>query len=94
MGFSILGFLDRLLLAGIVEARGCERFGIIAEALEEGGLKAFYQQIAGSEARHRELFFGLALEYFPLDEVTERQAALLDAEAEILARLPARAALH
>jgi len=87
-------FLDRLLLAGIIEARGCERFGAIAEALEEGPLKAFYQGIARSEARHQDLFFGLAREYFSADEVSERQAALLDAEAEIVARLPARAALH
>ena len=29
-------FLDRLLVLGIVEARGCERFGMIADALEPG----------------------------------------------------------
>ena len=28
-------FLDRLLVGGVVEARGCERFGLIATALEE-----------------------------------------------------------
>jgi len=93
-GDSEAYFLDRLLLAGIIEARGCERFGVIAEALEEGPLKDFYRQIAHSEARHRDLFLGLAREYFAPEEVSERQAALLDAEAEIVMRLPARAALH
>lgn len=87
-------FLDRLLLAGIIEARGCERFGLIAEALEKDPLKAFYRQITRSESRHCELFFLLALEYFPAHEVRERQAALLDAEAQIVARLPIRARLH
>ena len=87
-------FLDRLLLAGIIEARGCERFGLIAEALEEGRLKTFYRQITRSESRHSELFSLLALEYFSASEVRERQAALLDAEAQIVARLPIRARLH
>ena len=87
-------FLDRLLLAGIVEARGCERFGMIAEALEKGQLKSFYQQIAHSESRHRDLFFGLAREYFPATAVEERQTELLAAEAQIIARLPIRARLH
>ena len=32
-------FLDRLLVLGIVEARGCERFGLVAEGLEPGPLK-------------------------------------------------------
>ena len=62
-------FLDRLLLAGIVEARGCERFGMIAEALSEGRLKSFYRQIEDSESRHRELFYGLACEYFRQCEI-------------------------
>lgn len=87
-------FLDRLLLAGIIEARGCERFGLIADALEDDGLKSFYQQITRSESRHSELFCELAREYFPATEVQERHAELLDAEAEIVARLPIRARLH
>jgi tRNA-(ms[2]io[6]A)-hydroxylase len=86
--------LDRLLLAGIVEARGCERFGMVAEALAEGRLKRFYQQIELSESRHRDLFLELAREYFTPAEIEQRQAGLLDAEAEIVARLPIRAALH
>ena len=87
-------FLDRLLLAGIVEARGCERFGMIAEAIPEGRLKSFYLQIELSESRHRDLFLGLAGEYFSQSEVAPRQAELLEAEAQIVARLPIRAALH
>lgn len=86
--------LDRLLTAGIIEARGCERFGLVAEALPEGSLKSFYRVITESEARHHELFVELALEYFPRDTVDTRLDQLLDAEAEITASLPHRAALH
>ena len=33
--------LDRLLIGSLVEARGCERFGLIAQALPDGPLKHF-----------------------------------------------------
>jgi tRNA-(ms[2]io[6]A)-hydroxylase len=87
-------FLDRLLIAGIVEARGCERFGLVAQALGEGSLKSFYLQITRSESRHADLFVELAREYFPESQIEERQALLLDAEAQVVARLPIRAGLH
>ena len=87
-------FLDRLLVAGIVEARGCERFGLIADALSENELKTFYRAIADSEARHCGFFFDLAQTYFPGKKTDVRLAALLDAEASILSGLEIRAALH
>lgn len=86
--------LDRLLIGGIVEARGCERFGLIAEALPEGELKSFYALITDSEARHENLFGELALEYFPAEHVFERLDTLLNAEADICAALPLAAVLH
>lgn len=87
-------FLDRLLVAGIVEARGCERFGMIAEALPDESLAGFYGTIAASEARHQEVFIGLARTYFSAAQIAERLPALLDAEASIVAGLALRAALH
>ncbi len=86
--------LDRLLIAGIIEARGCERFGLIAEALEAGKLQKFYHSIATSEFRHQKLFIELANEYFPEKEVQHRLDQLLEIEAKIVAALPFRAALH
>ena len=41
--------LDRLVLFGVVEARGCERFRMISEALEPGSLKTFYEELTASE---------------------------------------------
>lgn len=87
-------FLDRLLVGGIIEARGCERFGLVAQALPEGELKQFYDAITRSEARHHELFIELAEQYFATDIVHQRLDQLLDFEAQIVAELPLRVALH
>jgi tRNA-(ms[2]io[6]A)-hydroxylase len=86
--------LDRLLTASIIEARGAERFGLIAEALEAGALKKFYQSIARSEERHYELFLDLARLYIEEDVIAGRWQELLAVEAEIVAALPLRPALH
>lgn len=86
--------LDRLLTASIIEARGAERFGLVAAALEAGGLKKFYQSIARSEQRHYELFLELAKIYIEPAVVEQRWQELLAIEASIVASLPHRAALH
>jgi tRNA-(ms[2]io[6]A)-hydroxylase len=87
-------FLDRLLTASIIEARGAERFALVAEALEAGALKKFYQSIARSEERHYELFLELAQKYLDGEVIAQRWEELLDIEANIVAGLPIRAALH
>ena len=87
-------FLDRLLVASILEARGCERFGLIAAALPSGALKDFYRDITRSEARHQGLYVRLALLYFDPAAVELRLDELLEAEARIVADLPPRPALH
>jgi len=87
-------FLDRLLVSGIVEARGSERFRMIGDALPDPELSKFYLAIAASEDRHRDGFVELARLYFPSEQVADRLDALLDAEAAILAGLEVRAALH
>ena len=86
--------LDRLLVAGAIEARGAERFGLVAQALEAGSLKKFYQSITRSEKRHFQLFLDLAKTYLPAATVATRWRELLEVEAGITARLPIRAALH
>ncbi len=87
-------FLDRLLIGGIVEARGTERFRMIAEHSTEPRLKLFYHQLALSESRHQQMFLQLALHYLPHDTVADRLALLQAVEAEIVEQLPSRAALH
>lgn len=86
--------LDRLLIGGIIEARGHERFGLIADALEPGHLKKFYQTITKSESRHFDLFFDLATRYEIEEKVTHRLNELISIEADIISNLPIRAQLH
>jgi tRNA-(ms[2]io[6]A)-hydroxylase len=87
-----------LLIAGVAEARGCERFGLIATALEKSGadpeLAAFYANLRQSEARHRDLFIDLAELYFDKSTVGGRLSEWLDDEARIVSELPISAALH
>jgi tRNA-(ms[2]io[6]A)-hydroxylase len=86
--------LDRLLTASIIEARGAERFALVAAALDESALKKFYQSIARSEERHYLLFLELAGKYLPQQDIEARWDELLDIEAGLVANLPIRAALH
>lgn len=86
--------LDRLLTASIIEARGAERFALVAEALEPSAMKQFYQSIARSEERHYQLFLDLAGQYLDGEIIERRWDELLDIEAKIVATLPIRAALH
>jgi tRNA-(ms[2]io[6]A)-hydroxylase len=87
-------FLDRLLTAAVVEARGCERFGLIATALPAGPMKDFYREIARSEVRHHELYRELARTYFDAAAVEARLAEILGIESAIMLELPIRAALY
>jgi tRNA 2-(methylsulfanyl)-N6-isopentenyladenosine37 hydroxylase len=88
--------LDRLLVAGIVEARGFERLHMVAQALpaDDAELKQVYADLSRAESRHHALFFRLARLYFSNDAIHERAASLLDYEAELVARLPHRPAVH
>lgn len=86
--------IDRLIVFGVVEARACERFTLLGRALPDAALRDFYRALARAEARHHGVFLRLAHHYAPCRMVTNRLSAILDAEAEIVASLPVRAALH
>lgn len=87
-------FLDRMLVSSLVECRGAERFGIIARALEDPALAAFYDRLWKAETKHGHQFVDMVLNYFDSDEVYERLNQLADLEAELVATLPWRASLH
>lgn len=87
-------FLDRLLLASVIECRGAERFRMVYEALEDEELKKFYHQLWASEAKHGNIFVEMALKYFKEEEVYKRLGELNEKEGEILKSLPLKAALH
>jgi len=87
---------DRLLVSGIIEARSCERLGLLAEALpdRDPALAETYRELCRAEARHHGLFFRLARQEVGADLTERRAAELLDFEAALVTRLPLRAAVH
>ena len=87
-------FMDKLLLASLVETRGAERFRLVYEALEEEALKQFYHRLWASEARHGEVFVRMALNYFEEAPVYARLEEMKKQEGEILDQLEIRPALH
>ena len=87
-------FLDRLLSAAVVEARGAERFALLGAALDDSELSRFYEGLARSERNHHKLFVSLARRYFPSNEVDDRWQEWLQIEASILGSLTIRARLH
>src|SRR5947207_2158226 len=88
-------FLDRLLLASIIECRGAERFRLVWAAVEhDAELKEFYHQLWVSEAKHGNIFVKMALNYFEKDRVYSRLQELNGAEGKIIQSLGLRAALH
>ena len=87
-------FMDRLLLASLVETRGAERFKLIYEAMEDTEIKQFYQKLWASEAKHGEIFVSMALNYFEKPYVYERLETMKEQEKKILDDLPIKPQLH
>jgi tRNA-(ms[2]io[6]A)-hydroxylase len=86
--------LDRLLCCAVIEARSCERLGLLADALPVPELAAFYRSLHAAEARHHGVYVDLACEVASRDEVRERLHHIAAREAEILALGPEAARLH
>ncbi|MEP6647382.1 MAG: tRNA-(ms[2]io[6]A)-hydroxylase [Saprospiraceae bacterium] len=87
-------FLDRLLIASVVETRGAERFRIVADHMEDDQLKSFYKMLWISEAKHGHVYVKMALHYFEEKKVYERLQWWVDKEATIINEIPLRPALH
>src|SRR5262245_27783942 len=86
--------VDRLLVAGLIEARSCERFGLLAKELPDRELAEFFGSLFESEARHHSTYVRLAKEFEPEDEVHDRLEQLSQAEAEIIAEGDPVARMH
>jgi tRNA-(ms[2]io[6]A)-hydroxylase len=86
--------LDRLIVFGITEARGHERFGLVAKFMTDPDLKDFYAKLTAAEEGHSALFLKLAYFYFKPSLVNDRLNELLDFEATLVKSLPLRVAVH
>jgi len=86
--------VDTLLCAALIEARSCERLGLLAEACAAPELAGFYRSLHAAEARHHALYVELACEIAPREAVAARLAALAEHEARVLAEAPPLPRLH
>lgn len=77
--------VDRLLVAGLIEARSCERFQALANHVEDEELATFYRSLFESEARHHATYTRLAMHFAPEQEVMRRLDELAALEAAIIA---------
>lgn len=87
-------FMDRLLLASVVETRGTERFKMVSEAQDDPEMHRFYKILWASEAKHGHIFVKMALNYYDKEATYKRLAEFVEFEAEVLNGLEIRAALH
>lgn len=78
--------VDRLLVAGLIEARSCERFRLLAEHVEDKTLADFYASLFESEARHHTTYVRLAQKFASSEVVMSRLEELATVEAEIVKR--------
>ena len=88
------GLVDRLLVAAMIEARSCERFALLGRRLSDPELRAFYQSLFESEARHYATYVKLALAHGPEAEVRQRLDELLALEASAASEGEDAARLH
>ncbi len=88
--------VDRLLCAAVIEARSCERFALLADALAERDreLAAWYRALHAAEARHHGTYVRLADGIASEAAVRARLAEIVDHEARVLAALPPAPGLH
>ena len=76
--------IDRLLVAGLIEARSCERFDLLRQHVADAGLARFYDSLFESEARHHSTYVRLARGYGSEHDVHRRLTELAADEARII----------
>ncbi|QXP52290.1 tRNA-(ms[2]io[6]A)-hydroxylase [Cellulophaga sp. HaHa_2_1] len=86
--------IHRLLYAGLIEARSCERFRLLSEELEDKELADFYHKLMISEAGHYTMFLKFARQYGDRNEVSQKWEDLLVYEANIMKDLSKSGSIH
>ena len=87
-------FLDQLVLSGLIEARGYERFHLLSTHLVDPELQTFYRDLARREVRHYRIFIQIAERYFPSAAIEEAIARISRLEQEALDAAPVQPILH
>jgi len=76
--------VDRLLVAGLIEARSCERFKLLKDHVADRELADFYGSLFESEARHHTTYVRLARLFQDPASVRGRLDELAAAEAQVI----------
>jgi tRNA 2-(methylsulfanyl)-N6-isopentenyladenosine37 hydroxylase len=76
--------VDRLLVAGLIEARSCERFSLLRDYVQDSELSEFYGSLFESEARHHSTYVRLARQFASDKFIDDRLQQLAAAEAAII----------
>ncbi len=87
-------FLDRLIVSGVVEVRGVERFKTLSEHLSDEVMKTYYDKLWRAESTHGTLFIEMARKYFKDEDVRERLHWWIEREREVLLNTPFHPKLH
>lgn len=77
--------VDRLLVAGLIEARSCERFDLLRQHIQDKELAEFYGSLFESEARHHTTYVKLAKHFDTDANVRKRLEELSAEETKIIA---------
>jgi tRNA-(ms[2]io[6]A)-hydroxylase len=86
--------IHKLLIAGLIEARSCERFRLLSEHIADADLAEFYRKLMVSEANHYTLFLKFARQFGDRERVDRKWQELLDYEAEIMKDLGTSETMH
>jgi tRNA-(ms[2]io[6]A)-hydroxylase len=86
--------VDRLLVAGLIEARSCERFAVLSDHVDDPELADFYADLFTAEARHHATYVRLAKRYADEAAVEQQLEWLAQREAEIIAAGDPHARMH
>ncbi len=84
--------IDTLIVGAIVEARSCERFQALAPYLDTE-LAEFYRGLEASEARHFEVYLGLA-QSVAAEPIHSRIETFLDLESSLILRTDPELRFH
>jgi tRNA 2-(methylsulfanyl)-N6-isopentenyladenosine37 hydroxylase len=87
--------VDRLMISSLIEARSCERFKLLGDAIDDDReLQKLYRGLWASEHGHYLTFIQLAEQILPEKVVAKRWDEMLDLEATLIARQPPGPRMH
>lgn len=86
--------VEGLLMAGMIEARSCERFRVLSEEIDDADLRKFYRGLMASEARHYTTFLRFARKYGGNIDVDKRWREFLTYEGKLMAKYGKSETIH